>query len=263
MAITEADSASKLAVIRRLEAVGFRAFPATHTVFDGTWAVRLTPAFPAKRLNSVNPLDPSDHARIAERVQAAERRFAEAGRSLVFRLSPLASPELVAFLDDAGFRAFDETLVMTCDLEKADFADLVDRIPIHDVQRYVAASLAVHERPASLGNGLQRILEDIAPQKAMFVRQEACGSPEAVALAINERELAGILDVAVAKSRRGHGIGRDLVRTALRHVHLRGAKTAWVQVEADNEAGLRLYRSLGFSEAYRYIYRARFETERS
>ena len=87
MAITEADSASKLAVIRRLEAVGFRAFPATHTVFDGTWAVRLTPAFPAKRLNSVNPLDPSDHARIAERVQAAERCFAEAGRSLVLYTS--------------------------------------------------------------------------------------------------------------------------------------------------------------------------------
>ena len=29
-----------------------------------------------------------------------------------------------------------------------------------------------------------------------------------------------------------------------------------MQVEADNAAGLSLYRSLGFNEAYRYVYRA-------
>ena len=35
-----------------------------------------------------------------------------------------------------------------------------------------------------------------------------------------------------------------------------GARTGWLQVEADNAAGRALYAGLGFSEAYRYCYRA-------
>ena len=58
-----------------MEAVAFRSFPATTTYFDGTWAIRLTAGHPAKRLNSVNPLDPSDTANLAERIDEAGRRF--------------------------------------------------------------------------------------------------------------------------------------------------------------------------------------------
>jgi ribosomal protein S18 acetylase RimI-like enzyme len=36
----------------------------------------------------------------------------------------------------------------------------------------------------------------------------------------------------------------------------RGAAFAWLQVEADNEPAIALYRSIGFAEAYRYHYRS-------
>ncbi|MER0239874.1 GNAT family N-acetyltransferase [Fulvimarina sp. MAC8] len=257
MATTEADLSSQLAKIRRLEALGFRAFPATSTEFDGTWAIRLTPAYPAKRLNSVNPLDPGDNARIAERIEQASQRFRDAGRTLTFRLSPLAPKELVDHLDVEGWKRFDETCVLTADLSAIDLSGSIDRLPFKDVERYVEASLTVHERSPKLANGLKRVIEDIAPVKTMFIREDVDGKPLGVAMAIHERDISGVLDVAVASGRRREGFGRDLVSSALGHVRHRGAKTAWVQVEASNEAGLALYRSFGFQEAYRYEYRTR------
>ncbi|WP_245515140.1 GNAT family N-acetyltransferase [Jiella endophytica] len=256
MAITEAEKMRQFAVVRRLEAAGFRAWPATTTAFDGTWAVRLTRSFPAKRLNSINPLDPSDTTDIAARLARARKTFAEAGRTVIVRQSPLAPPELVAHLDEEGWERFGESIVMTVELAKLDFSGCIDRIPLRDTARYLDASLSVHGRPASMRSGLGEILSAIRPPCGMFVRESEAGRPVAVALAIQDNDLAGLLDVAVAPECQRQGIGRELVLTALRYSLHKGAKTGWVQVEADNAAGFALYGRLGFAEAYRYVYRA-------
>ena len=54
---------------------------------------------------------------------------------------------------------------------------------------------------------------------------------------------------------RGQGHGRSLVLSALKWARLRGARQAWLQVEAANQPALALYRSLGFEEVYPYHYR--------
>ncbi|MBO0904293.1 GNAT family N-acetyltransferase [Jiella sonneratiae] len=256
MATTEAEKMRQFAVVRRLEAAGFRAWPATRTAFDGTWAVRLTRSFPAKRLNSINPLDPSDTKDIPARLARARKTFAEAGRTVIVRQSPLAAPELVAHLDGEGWSRFGESIVMTADLLAVDLDGSVERIPIRDPGRYLEASLAVHGRPASMRTGLAEVLAAIRPPSAMFVRESEAGRPVAVALAIQDNDLCGLLDVAVAPECHRRGIGSDLVRTALRYTMHKGARTGWVQVEADNAAGRALYGRLGFREAYRYVYRA-------
>jgi ribosomal protein S18 acetylase RimI-like enzyme len=255
MAITEADQLRQFAITRRLEAAGFRAWPATETHYDGTWAVRLATSFPAKRLNSVNPLDPSDDRDIPARIDRARSRFDAAGRPLIFRQSPLAPPALKSWLDEAGWESFGESIVFTADLAALDLAGALDRIPIRDVERYLDASLLVHQRPDSLRDGLSEVLSSIRPPAACFVRERPDGQPIATALAITDNDLAGILDVAVLPDERRKGIGRDLIATALRHTLHKGARTGWLQVEADNVAGVALYEGLGFSEAYRYVYR--------
>nr|WP_244492435.1 GNAT family N-acetyltransferase [Aureimonas sp. AU22] len=256
MAITGAERVPRLTVVRRLEAAGFRAWPASSTYYDGTWAVRLTTSFPAKRLNSVNPLDPADDTAIEARIERVGERFRAAGRPLVFRQSPLAPPRLIRYLDDAGWSSFGESIVYTADLASLDLKEAIDRIPLQDARRYLEASLAVHRRPAALREGLEAVLTSIRPPAAFFVRESEEGVPVAVALAITDNDLAGILDVAVAPSARRQGIGIDLVATALRHTLHKGARTGWLQVEAENAAGRSLYARLGFSEAYRYVYRA-------
>lgn len=62
---------------------------------------------------------------------------------------------------------------------------------------------------------------------------------------------AEILDVAVAKSRRGMGIGRLLVQWALDFSGERGASLLFLEVRAGNVEAIALYRSFGFREAGR------------
>jgi hypothetical protein len=95
--------------VRRFEAAGFRAWPAASVHYDGAWAIRLTAGHPAKRLNSVNPLDPGDDINIEERIGRAARRFAAYGRPLTFRMSPLAGTKVAEHLDGDGWSRFSES----------------------------------------------------------------------------------------------------------------------------------------------------------
>jgi mycothiol synthase len=53
--------------------------------------------------------------------------------------------------------------------------------------------------------------------------------------------------VGVAASQRGRGLGRALALRGLEHLRARGMRVCTLYVESDNEPGLGLYRSLGFT----------------
>lgn len=263
MATTEAEPpgakrppVSNLPLVRRLEAVGFRAWPAATSVYDGSWLCRLTAGHPSRRLNSVNPLDPSDYRDIAIRLDKAAKRFADYGRPLLVRQTPLAPPQLVAFMDAAGWREEGYTQVMTADLSALSREeDTVDHLPSRDVGRFVNARIRVSGDDPALKPGLTEIVNAIKPETGLFIFEEADFGPTAVALAVQDNDLAGILQMAVAPERRGKGVGAAILHAALRWAKLKGARQAWLQVEEDNAAALALYRRAGFGEAYRYSYR--------
>ncbi len=248
------DSGPSLAIVRQLEAVGFRAWPATSVHYDGTWAIRMTAAHSSKRLNSINPLDPGDTRDIPARVELAAQRFRAYGRVPCFRLSPLAPAELEEYLEGLGWKREDETVVMTSDLEQLDLSAAIDQIPLKDIGRFVDASLSIHERPADLRPGFFELLDGIRPNKGMFVLEDG-GRPVSNVLCVQDGVMAGLFDVGTLPDARRKGHGHDVVGSALRWAAKLGAKTAWLQIEADNEAGLALYRRFGFREAYRYASR--------
>ena len=245
---------SPLGVVRRFEAAGFRAWPAASVRYDGTWVIRLTAGHAAKRLNSVNPLDPGDTRNLDERIVRAARRFEAYGRPLVFRMSPLAGPALEAYFDDAGWSRFSESLVMAMRLTEDAVGRIMDQIPLKDMNRFVTAAIQVHDADPSVRPGLSEIINSIEPEVGLFV-VEPQGEPAASGICVRDGELAGLFEIATAGASRRKGHGRRLVQSALKWAKLRGAGTAWLQVEADNEPALALYRSLGFREAYRYHYR--------
>jgi ribosomal protein S18 acetylase RimI-like enzyme len=244
----------QLAIVRRYEAAGFRSWPAAAVHYDGTWVIRLTAGHPAKRLNSVNPLDPGDVHRIAERVARASRRFEAYGRPLTFRMSPLAGPELSDYFDREGWSRMAESLVMRLALANAPVDDALDQIPLRDIGRFVSASLKVHGADASLRAGLSEIIGAIQPEAGMFVL-ERDAEPLASLICVHEGDLAGLFEIGTEQAVRNQGLGRELILSALKWARLRGARQAWLQVEAHNAPALALYRSLGFEEVYRYHYR--------
>ena len=246
---------SDLPKVRRLEAVGFRAWPAATVQYDGSWLCRLTAGHPSRRLNSVNPLDPSDTRDIAIRLEKAAKRFADYGRPLLVRQTPLAPPELIAFMDEAGWTNAGQTLVMMADLASQPRDEGIDHLPSRDVGRFVDARIRVAGDDPALKPGLTEIINAIKPEAGLFIFEEPDFGPTAVTIAVQDNDLAGVLQLGVAGERRGQGLGTAILHASLRWAKLKGARKAWVQVEADNAAALALYRRAGFQNAYEYSYR--------
>ncbi|WP_309085575.1 GNAT family N-acetyltransferase [Chelativorans sp.] len=244
----------QLATIRRFEAAGFRAWPATSVQYDGTWAMRLTASHPSKRLNSVNPLDPSDHHRLDKRIERAARLFEAYGRPLTFRISPLAAQVISAHLDEQGWATFSASKVMRLQLSEAAVAGAMHQIPLKDLNQFVSAAFEVHGYGADLRPGFTEVVSSIKAEAGFFVLKQE-DVPVSVAICVRDGTLAGLAEVATAAAYRGKGFGRRLLLSALKWAHSRGAGTAWLQVEEENEPALALYRSLRFEEIYRYHYR--------
>jgi ribosomal protein S18 acetylase RimI-like enzyme len=259
--VSDHPSTLELAAVRRFEAVGFRAWPAASVHYDGTWIIRLTAGHPAKRLNSVNPLDPGDMANVDERIARAAGRFSSYGRPLTFRMSPLSGGSLEAHLDRLGWSRFSESLVMQIPLTAALVGDAIDQIPLRDVGRFTGAALEVHGFDPALRAGLSEIINAIQPEAGLFVA-ETGGVPVSTLICVHDGDLAGVFEVGTALAARDRGHARRTLLSAMKWARLRGARRAWLQVEADNAAAIHLYSSMGFDEVYRYHYRRPPEADR-
>jgi GNAT superfamily N-acetyltransferase len=244
-----------LAQVRRYEAVSFRAFPAGETHFDGTWAIRLTPGYAAKRVNSISALDPSDRANLAFRIGQARERFERIGRPVVFRQSPLATGALADFLDAAQWARFEQCSVMTASLDANLLRAATDRLPFRDAPRWAEAMLGMQGRDSAEAAALVELLGRTEPETGLFLLEAADGEPMAAVRCVRDRELCGIFELTTAPARRRNGLARSLLASALKWAATRGARTAWLQVAEDNLATTGLCRSLAFAAAYQYCYR--------
>lgn len=254
------ETTSPLALVRRIEALGFRAWPAASSIYDGSWLVRLTAGHPSRRLNSINPLDRMDASRIEPRIARLSRRFASYDRIPTVRRTPLAPPALFEWLDRRGWGTEGETRVLVADTERVPIGDALDRVPLGDVGLFVDAALRVRPRDARYKSGLTEILSAIRPPKGLFALYEG-DEPVATALCVHDGEFAGLFEVAVREDRRRRGLARSVTLAAMRWASMHGATRVWCQVEADNAPASALYNGLGLRESYRYHYRTAPEND--
>lgn len=245
----------KLAIVRRLEALAFRAWPAASTFYDGSWLIRQTAGHPSKRLNSVNPLDPSDHQQIEERIERATRRFKSYNRPLVFRQSPLAPPQLDSFLDARGWVRFDDSIVLMADVDKIDLDDAVDMVPVQDIGLYVDAAVKIRDRDGDFKAGLTEVVTSIKPKTGFFLLKDNNEGVVSSALCVSDDDYAGLLDVGTHKKFQRSGHALAILRSAILWARYNGSKKVWLQVEKSNAPARALYDRIGFKEIYRYSYR--------
>ncbi|MCF6368748.1 GNAT family N-acetyltransferase [Rhizobium halophilum] len=248
------SSSSNLPLVRRLEAVGFRAWPAATVIYDGSWQVRLSGGHPSKRLNCIVPLDPSDVRDMDLRLEKARKRFQAYGRPLIVRQTPLAPPRLIETLIEQGWQRFETVQVMTADLGRPALPDTIDHLPTHDIGRFVDANLQVRGEDPGLKPALAEVLSAIKPATGLFVIEKPRHGPMAVALCVQDNDLAGVMEFAVAEAFRRQGFGAEMLASALRWARISGARSAWLQVLDTNTPALELYRKFGFEAVYEYHY---------
>jgi N-acetylglutamate synthase len=245
--------------VRRLEELAFRGWPALETVDSAGWRLRFAGGY-TKRANSINALrlDAEADPATLERLETAYR---ERGQSPVWRLSPLAPPAMGDILAARGYRSIERSLLQLCPL-RAGFATNADvRIDPQPTPDWIEAfcthsPVRPEHRPL-----MQRMLATIAAP-AGFAFVEAEGRPMAMAIGAVEGDHMGLFDVLVMPHARRRGVARKVTESLYAWAWRHGARFAYLQVVATNEAAMPLYVAQGFRTVYAYEYRVPPELSR-
>jgi len=241
---------------RRIEEMALNASGVFQSLLYDGWLLGHR-AGPTKRLRCINPTYLSSLP-LEQKLAYCTEFYRAVGLPAIFRMLPFAQPaSLDRFLAARGWGEFERTLVLRTGLAAAE------PLPMPAAEVELVAMTAWVEATRNLlgvaSEALPRLLERAAsfplPQVGALVRRGdevvACG------LAKIEEDHVGLFAVHTAPSLRGQGLGRAVVGALLADGQRRGARTAYLQVTADNAAALALYRRFGFEAAYDYWYRAR------
>ena len=239
--------------------------PARVVDVDG-WRVGLSGGL-TRRANSVLPLgSPPD---VSAALDTVERLYAQAGQPSIVRVSRTATPALDDLLAERGYRAVSHTDVLVREVDDGS-AEAVRppagpvRVTVADrpddawlaawagsKARLHATGTAHDDDGASLR--LARAVLGGAP--AIYLTATDASGPVGVIRAAFAEDWVALSSLVVVPSARRRGLGRSLTLRALREAADRGARRAFLQVEAENTAAAALYTGLGFQPAERYVYR--------
>jgi len=249
--------------------------PAATEVVDG-WRLGLSDGF-TRRANSVLPLGtPADLAATLGRVEA---RYAAAGQPVVLRVCSAAPAGLRPLLAARGYTEVAATDVLVRDLagpagrEPGSASSARGSAPgtAAGPRSFPGVRVVVAERPddAWLDGWLGVKASGHAVDRDV-ARRIVTGSPAHYLTAVRDsgaeihpigvlraafaEDWVGLSCLAVTPEARRRGIGRLLTRSALRSAADRGARRAFLQVEAANRGAADLYATEGFQPAERYAY---------
>lgn len=223
--------------------------------YDG-WLLRLSPG-KAKRGRSVNAHFGSTLP-LPAKIAYCETLYRHHGLPALFRITPFTQPPaLDRVLGEHGYATFEPTLVQAASLEARPEPDaLPDGIALTetDVTTFVDVIGDLRGSPASQRAAHRERLENSSLGKRMIVLRADDRIVCAAQIAL-EDDLAGVYDVVTAEAARGNGYAKVACTALLAWAARHGARTAYLQVSADNSPALAIYRKLGFATLYTYHYR--------
>lgn len=228
--------------------------PPQQRVLDG-WLLRFSPG-KAKRARCVNAIG-AGRLPLAEKLTLCEQAYADAGLPMIIRVTPFSEPaNLDAALDTAGLVRFDDTRVMCLQRLDAIAEPAPHTLRAVSGDEYARSVGALRGTPADQVEAHTRRLQ-FSPIAYRGVVHERDGRVVACGQFALDGTIVGLYDVFTAADERRQGMARALCMHLLRHARDLGAKTAYLQVDADNRAARNVYTSIGFADAYEYHYRAR------
>lgn len=250
------NSAFDSTFLSRIEDAGLNASAAREQRWVDGWLVRFSPG-KAKRARCIQAVA-AGRLSVEAKLALCLPVFAEAGLHPFIRITPFSQPPgLDEQLARLGLERVDDTRVMV-------LRELAERTPSDD-NAFIEASdseafVAWIGRLRGSSEGerrahAERIAHAPVAHRAALLRN-AAGAVVAGGQVVTEGELAGLYDVFTAEAERGRGHARALCVHLLQRAVATGSRVAYLQVDAANDAARRVYRSLGFVDAYSYHYRS-------
>lgn len=244
--------------LSRIEDAGLNATaPRQQRWVDG-WMVRLCPGN-AKRARSIQPVAPGQFG-VDQKLALCLPLYAAAGLRPYVRVTPFAEPAgLDGHLAALGMELVDESRVMVlatlaafrdCRAELTDLR-IEGAAPDSFAEWIGAARGATADERRSHAD---RIAHATVPHHAVLARDPQ-GLPVAGGQIAVEGRVVGLYDLFTLEHARQSGHAAEVCRHLFARASQLGADVGYLQVGAGNEAARRIYRRLGFADAYSYHYR--------
>jgi N-acetylglutamate synthase len=239
---------------RRIEELSLNASGAFQSLLYDGWLLGFRPG-PTKRLRCVNAFY-STSLPLAEKVDYCVRFYRSVSLQAIFRMLPFSHPpELDAYLESLGWSMFERTLVLRADVPTASPIPVArDSVEIVDAPHWVDVTAALLDLTGDkLSAAVERAKSYPLPHAGAIIRHQ--GEVVACGLVKLEGAHAGLFALNTAPAHRRRGLGTTIVGALLAEASRQGSRTAYLQVTADNEGALALYRQFGFAQVYDYWYR--------
>jgi ribosomal protein S18 acetylase RimI-like enzyme len=238
-----------------LDRVAFRAWPAEEAEERDGWVLRAMRGV-TRRANSVWTSETLGFCSLSDRIAQAESFYLARGLPSTFTVGSLSPADLDAELERRGYAIDAPVSVQTARAEaipkRASLATTVTRTPSSEFLSVVVERGRYAHSPEIFSGLLSRL-----GSSALYASSTSDGEPCAAGLGVLSGDLLGIFAMLTLASVRRRGLGEAVLSSLVDAGRERGARTVYLQVERDNEPALRLYKKLGFQEAYGYHYRVR------
>jgi len=245
---------------RFIEELSFNAWPSLQTAYCDGWLLRFSQGY-TQRANSVSAIYQSgENVDLLDRIHLCEQRYMHHSQRTVFKISPAVQPDketLDSLLAAEGYVQSGSTSVQIADL--TTFAvHQSETILIEPVLSPYWLEAYCRLKPVDIAHisTLKQMLNNILLPHGFF-GLDYDHQTIALGLAVVERGFVGIYNVVTNADFRNHGFGTQLMLNMLSWAKRHGAHHAYLQVVADNQPALHLYKKLGFQEFYRYWYRVK------
>lgn len=234
--------------------------PPLRSEWLGRWLLRESSGYTG-RANSVLPLgDPG--VPLSAALTCVERWYAERGGVPLLQLYgpdgfTVADDVVGAAALDAGWTAFQRTLVMTASVDALADADTP---PVPDTDLGVEVTGSPGENWWAGAMSREQTHRDVAApifervSDGEFFTLRAASEVVAVGRVAYSPGWVGVFSVHVCAAHRRRGLAREAMAVAARRAQARGIRSMYLQVSRDNTAAVRLYESLGFAIHHEYWY---------
>lgn len=248
-------------LLLRVEEASINASAPREQLWIDGWLVRFS-AGKAKRARCIQAVAPG-LLPLEHRLQRCLALYAKAGLRPYVRITPFSQPpELDAWLAGRGMERIDDTRVMVSTLPSLAGLD-EDAVNADRAIRFQAAAAADFAEWVGAQRGstaaerrahAERLHHAPVRHHATLVVDRS-GAVVAGGQVAVEDDLAGLYDVFTVADARNRGLAQMLCGHLLSQAASQGARIAYLQVDAGNDAARRLYGRLGFIDAYAYHYR--------
>jgi ribosomal protein S18 acetylase RimI-like enzyme len=244
--------------VAKIERIARLSWPSIEIVNQDGWLLRHADGI-TRRANSVWPNELQGREELETRIVKVEEFYHERNLPARFQLCSAAQPaNLDAVLAQRGYRAVARTAAQTA---------TVDEILRVEGNTNLVVELA--PEPSTIWWECYAAAEEVS-EESVTMRKQICGAiqveviygmvlrdgkPIAVGSATYEDGWVGFFNIATVRAQRRLGAARTLMAALGKWGEMQGASLAYIQVMANNEPALALYKQFGFETGYYYHYR--------